>query len=172
LHWVGVLFGEHCPTQAAGPEPATHAWLTQFFAGVCHMPSAPHVWSCVGERHWVEFGGQLPVHTPFVQRLVQALPSFIQSPLSLHRCGDLPSVPPHCRVPGLQLPVQAPAVQRNGHGASATGVHRPALEQRKGLRASHFFASGVHSGDAASLASSAPASIPDEASRLASTVPP
>lgn len=121
----------------------------------------------------MEFGGQLPVHTPLVQRLVQVLPSFIQSPVSLHRWGDLPSAPPHCRVPGLQLPVHVPAVQRKGQGASATGVHRPALEQRNGFMPSHFFASGVHSGAAsfasfAPAAASAPVSRPIATSRLAS----
>jgi hypothetical protein len=79
-------FGAHTPTQAAGDgASATQAWSTQVVAVACHMPSEPHVWRSVGERHCVAFGGQLPVHTPFVQTLVQAVPSFIQSPLSLHR---------------------------------------------------------------------------------------
>ncbi len=147
------------------------------------MPSWPHVWSSVGERHCVAFGGQLPVHTPLLQTLVQALPSNTQSPLSLHRWGDLPSVPPHRRAPGTQVPLHAPAVQRKGHGASPTDVHRPALEQRRGLRPSHFFASAMHSGAPASVASdrasaSAAASTSVEgpsgarSSSLASTVSP
>jgi hypothetical protein len=175
------VFGAHTPTQAAGAVSATHAWLSHVFGVVCHMPSEPQVRSDVDEKHCVAPGGQLPVHTPLVQRLVQGVPSFIQSPASVHRCGDLLSVPPHCRTPGLQLPVHAPAVQRKGQGASPAAVHLPAFEQRMGFKPSHFFASGVHSGAPAS-AVSGPVSAPIDVSviaeasvaspRLASTAPP